>query len=165
MLSLALVIAALDVQRRAFRGYPIVATMTAAGVPDGETVTVQRRVGRSWRRLTTATASSGVGYAVLALPAGSQRIRLSATVGAQSATSEVYTVDVVRPRGWTTPRRDVGRYTGKGEGLPVELKVARAGRRVRDFEAQVSTFCLGGTVGLSIGICDGIADYSVRLRR
>lgn len=122
---------------------------------------------------------------------------------------------MVRPRGRTTSRRDVGRYAGKGEGLPVELKVARAGRRVRDFQAQVSTFCLGGTVEdnrfligvapvkririapdgrfysisrpgrdttvevygrlrrgrvrgtarLTIGICDGIADYSVKLRR
>jgi hypothetical protein len=201
----------MSVQRRAFRGYPVVAQIRADGVPDGGTVTVERRAGGRWRALKSVRVSSSQSYAVFFLPTGERRLRLSTAVGDQTGTSRVYPIDVKPPRGWSTSRRDVGRYKGK----EIALKVARRGRAVRDFQATVTTFCLGptvednrfligiapferakiapdgrfysitrpedrtvveatgrirngrarGFVRLTIGGCDGIAEFSARLRR
>lgn len=124
---------------RGFAGFPVVAALRAGGVPDGGTVSVERRAGRNWKRVASVLVLGGRGTVALVLPRGAQRLRMQAVVGAQAATSPVRAVRVVRPRGWSTSRRDDGRYRGQG----VALRVARAGRSLRGFSATVSTFCPG----------------------
>jgi hypothetical protein len=135
----------LDVQRRAFGGYPIVATVHAAGVPNGGGVTVERRAGHSWARLASTTVHQERGTVVFKLPRGRARLRLAGVVGAERATSPVRVVKVVRARHWTTTG-DVGRYRGEAEGADLTLTVARGGRQIRDFETEVSMFCVGPTI-------------------
>jgi hypothetical protein len=205
----------LTVQRRAFARYPFVAFVKARGVPNGSRVRVERRAKGGWRPETSTEVSGERGYVVLMLPRGRQRLRLTATVGTETATSPVRTVRIARARSWTTSGRDDGKYKGQAENKDVGLKVAGGGRKIRDFIANVSTFCVGptpdtnrfligvapvkrariapdgrfyalvrhsekttvelygrvrrgrvkGTVRLTIGTCDGIADFSARLRR
>ena len=136
---------ALSVQKKGYAGYPIVATLKARGVPSGAKVTVERRAGRSWKRATSARVFGERGYVVLALPRGRQRVRLKATVGTETVASPERVIRIVRPAHWTTSRRDDGSYRGQAESKPVALKVAAAGRQIRKFAAQVSTFCPGPT--------------------
>ena len=202
---------ALTVPKRAFGGYPILASVRAGGVPDGGNVTVQRRAGRRWKRAATATILRERADVVFTLPKGRARVRLKAVVGTQTGTSPARKVTVARAQGWTTTH-DVGRYTGKAEGADAELKVAAGGRQIRDFDTEVSMFCVGptipdnhimigvapvkkariapdgrfyarkkhgsstvielrgrvhrgrvkGQVRLTVGTCDGVADFSVR---
>jgi hypothetical protein len=133
----------LTVPKKAFRGYPIVAPVHAAGVPDGGKVTVQRRAGKKWRRVASTTVFRERGTVVFRLPKGRVRVRLKARVGTQSDTSRVRVVRVAAPRGWTTTHD--GRYRGKAEGADLTLKVASGGRQIRDFDTEVSMFCVGPT--------------------
>jgi hypothetical protein len=132
------------VPKRAFGGYPIIATVRAAGVPDGGRVTVQRRAGRRWKRVAVAEVRDEKGSVVFTLPTGRRRVRLKATVGAQTGTSPVRTVKVARARGWSTTG-DVGHYRGKADGARLDLDVAGGGRQIRDFKTEVSMFCVGPT--------------------
>jgi hypothetical protein len=204
----------LSVPRKAFGGYPIVASVGAGGVPDGGKVTVQRRAGRKWKRVASTTARRERGSVVFKLPKGHLRVRVKAVVGTQSAVSPVRRINVVRARGWTTTH-DVGSYRGKAEGARLDLKVAGGGRQIRDFQTAVTMFCVGptipdnhlmigvapvkrarvapdgrfylrakhasntvivlsgrvhrgrvkGQVELTVGTCDGTADFSAKLRR
>jgi hypothetical protein len=204
----------LKAPRRAYGGYPILASVGAAGVPDGGKVAVQRRAGRKWKRVASATVLHERGSVVFKLPRGRARLRLKAVVGTQSAVSPARLVKVVRASGWTTTH-DVGSYRGKAEGARLDLKVAAGGRQIRDFDTEVTMFCVGptipdnhlmigvapvkrarvapdgrfyvrarhasstvivlsgrvhrgrvkGQVELTVGTCDGTADYSAKLRR
>ena len=204
----------IDVPKRAFGGYPIIATVHAAGVPDGGAVTVQRRAGRRWKRVAAAEIRDERGSVVFTLPTGRRRVRLKATVGTQTGTSPARTVKVARARGWSTAG-DVGHYRGKADGARLDLDVTGGGRRIRDFKTEVSMFCVGptpdqnriligiapvkrakvapdgrfyarskhgrstvielrgrvrrgrvkGQVRLTVGTCDGTADFSARLKR
>jgi hypothetical protein len=204
----------LAVPKRAYAGYPIIATAHAAGVPDGGQVTVQRRAGRRWKRVAVAEIRDEQGTVVFTLRKGRRRVRLKATVGTQTGTSPVRTVKVVRARGWSTTG-DVGHYRGKAEGARLDLDVAGGGRQIRDFKTEVSMFCVGptppqnrtligiapvkrakvapdgrfyarskhgsstvielrgrirrgrvkGRVRLTVGTCDGTADFRAKLRR
>lgn len=205
---------ALAVPKRAFGGYPIVAPLRAAGVPDGGKVTVQRRAGRRWKRVASATVLQERGSVVFKLPNGRQRVRLKAVVGTQGGTSPVRVVRVARARAWSTTH-DAGPYRGRAEGAKLTLTVAAGGRQIRDFQTDVSMFCVGptpadnhiligvapvkrariapdgrfysrtkhgsstvivlsgrvrhgrvkGQVELTVGTCDGTADYSAALKR
>jgi hypothetical protein len=135
----------LTVPKRAFRGYPVIASVHAGGVPDGGTVTVQRRAGRKWKKVASTTVHAQRGTVVFTLPRGRVRVRLKAVLGTQSATSPVRAVKVVRARGWTTTH-DVGRYRGKAEGADLTLNVGGGGRQIRDFNTEVTMFCVGPTI-------------------
>ena len=113
----------LTVPKRAFSGYPILASVRAGGVPDGESVTVQRRAGRRWKQAATATILRERADGGLHAAEGAARVRLKAVVGTQTGTSPARKLTVARAQGWTTTH-DVGRYTGKAEGADAELKVA-----------------------------------------
>ena len=214
LLALPAQAAALDlglgVQRKAFAGYPIIASVRAGGVANGETVSVQRLAGAAWRDVAPATIRQERGEAVFTLPKG--RVRLRAAVAAE--TSPERAISVVRARHWTTTG-DAGTYRGKAEGARLALKVASGGRRIRDFDTSVTMFCVGATipqnhflvgiapvkrariapdgrfytrvehgsntvielrgrvrhhrvkgqVRLTVGTCDGVADYGAKLRR
>jgi hypothetical protein len=63
-------------------------------------------------------------------------------------------VKVVAARNWTTTH-DNGDYRGKAEGADLKLKVAARGRQLRDFDTEVTMFCVGPTIPdnhLMIGI-------------
>jgi hypothetical protein len=131
----------LTAPKRAFRGYPVIASVHAGGVPDGGKVTVQRRAGKKWKNVASTSVSRERGRVVFKLPQGRVRLRLKATGG----TSPARTVKVVAARGWTTTH-DVGSYRGKAEGADLTLKVAGGGRRLRDFNTEVTMFCVGPTI-------------------
>jgi hypothetical protein len=127
----------LTVPKRAYRGYPVIASIRAGGVPDGGKVTVQRRVGKKWKKVASTTISRERGKVVFKLPGGVARLRLKAVGG----TSHARVVKVVAARNWTTTH-DVGAYQDKN----TKLTIAAAGRQVRDFKATVSMFCVGPTI-------------------
>jgi hypothetical protein len=201
---------ALTVPRTAYGGYPVVASVRAGGVPDGGKVTVQRRAGKQWKQVASTTVARERGQVVFKLPRGLVRLRLKAVGG----TSPARVVKVVAARNWTTTH-DAGRYRGKAEGADLKLKVAGGGRQIRDFNTEVTMFCVGptipdnhvmigvapvkrariapdgrfyarnkhgsntvielsgrvhngrvkGQVELTVGTCDGTADYSAKLKR
>jgi hypothetical protein len=131
----------LTVPKRAYGGYPVIASVHAGGVPDGGTVTVQRRAGKKWRKVASTSVSHERGSVVLKLPRGTVRLRLKAVGGVSGAR----VVKVVAARNWTTTH-DVGSYRGKAEGADLKLKVAAGGRQIRDFDTEVTTFCVGPTI-------------------
>jgi hypothetical protein len=131
----------LTVPKRAYRGYPLLATVHAGGVPDGGKVTVQRRAGHKWKKVASTSVSHERGSVVLKLPNGTVRLRLKAVGGV----SHARVVKVVTARNWTTTH-DVGSYRGKAEGAKLTTKVAAGGRELRDFDTEVTMFCVGPTI-------------------
>lgn len=125
----------LSVQKRAFAGFPFVATLRAKGVPDGGKVTIERRSGGRWRAVTSVLILAEKGHAPLAFRRGRERLRLRA----ESVVGPARRVKVVRAAGWTTTGRDDGRYRGKD----VKLGVAGSGRSLRRLAVTVTTFCPG----------------------
>jgi hypothetical protein len=127
----------LTVPKRAYRGYPVIASVRAGGMPDGGKVTVQRRAGTKWKAVASTKVRNERGRVVFTLPQGRVRLRLKATGG----TSHVRAVKVVAPRGWTTTH-DVGSYHDQD----TKLTIAAGGRQIRNFKATVSMFCVGPTI-------------------
>jgi hypothetical protein len=140
---------------RAFAGYPVIVPLTLTGLPNGTEARVERKVGAAWRRVGTATALGAAGEAVVTLPAGTQTLRVVATVGADTVESPTRAVVVRAAKGWKTDADDAGRYAGTGTGnRSVTLKVSANGRQVRDFSAFVAMTCPGidpGTFTTQIG--------------
>jgi hypothetical protein len=127
----------------AYAGYPFFVTAQVAGVPDGTTAVVERRVGSRWRRAGTATALGGTAEAVVTLPRGTQQLRVALTVGAQQLLSPARRVSVRRARHWSTGARADGTYKGPIGSRSVRFTVARAGRELRGFRAFVAMLCPG----------------------
>ena len=125
---------------RAYGGFPAFYGVALAGVPDGSAVRLERRVSGRWRTAGTGSASGEAAEVAATLPAGRRRLRAVVVVGGSEATGPARTVRVRRARGWTTGRRDDGRYTG---ALRMELRVAGEGRTVRGFGMDVAMLCPG----------------------
>lgn len=136
----------LKVQARGYQGYPVLASLRLGGVPDGSRAVVQRRVGRTWRRVAGASAFRERALAVLRrLPRGRQRLRVVAQLGAQRSASPERVVRVGRARRWSTAR-DSGRYVASGGGTIARLRVTSRGREIRNFWAELAVTCFGETI-------------------
>jgi hypothetical protein len=131
----------LTVPKTAYGGYPVIASVRAGGVADGGTVTVQRRAGKKWKKVASTTIHHERGRIVLKLPRGRVPLRVTAVGGV----SHARVVKVVAARNWTTTH-DVGSYRGKAEGADLTVKVAGGGRQLRDFDTEVTMFCVGPTI-------------------
>jgi hypothetical protein len=133
---------ALRPPRRIYGGYPFILPLELTGVPDFTPVRVERRSGSRWVSAGTATAVGEQAQATVTLPRGATRLRVSLTVGDEAVVSPESAVTARRARRWKTGRRDDGRYAGRPPGLrSVKLTIARRGRELRGFEAQVPMLC------------------------
>jgi hypothetical protein len=134
---------------RMYAGYPFFVALSLTGVPDRTGVTVERRAGGRWRAAGETIALGERGEAVVTLPRGATRLRAVARIGDETVTSPEVGVTARRARGWVTRARDDGGYAGRPGGeRSVRLRIARRGRELRDFSAQVAMLCPApGTVG------------------
>ena len=124
----------------AFAGYPVAVPLRLAGVPDGASVTLQRRAGSRWTALGTGRASNERGEVIATLPAGVQSLRASVRLGTQTVTSPVRTLRVrpaAAPR--VTTGRDDGAWTGASPS--VRFRVTGGGRTITGFRASVTMVC------------------------
>jgi hypothetical protein len=135
----------LTVPARVYAGFPVIATVTAAGLPDGTAVTVQRRRGGAWVRVGSGTVLSGRAEPTVTLPRGAQRLRVKAVSGSETVVSAEI-ARVVRGPGGRTTRVSAGRYRGVAGGAgSVRFRVE--GRTIRGFSATVTMLCPGVTAG------------------
>lgn len=123
-----------------FAGYPVAVPLGLKGVPDGATVSLQRRAGSGFRSLGSGTARNGTGEVIAILPAGVQTLRVAARLGTQDLVSPAATLRV-RPAGAprVTTARDDGAW--KGTRPAVSFTVGSAGRSIRGFRAAVTMLC------------------------
>jgi hypothetical protein len=133
---------ALRPPRRIYAGYPFILPLRLTGVANFTVVRVERRRGSRWVAAGSATALGEQADATVTLPRGATRLRVSLKAGDEAVLSPAVAVTARRARDWKTGRRDDGRYAGQPPGLrSVRLKVARRGRELRGFEAQVPMLC------------------------
>ena len=126
--------------RRAYAGYPFLAFAAIEGAPDGTPLSLQRRKGGRWRDVTTGAASRGEAELVARLRKGRYEVRALARIGADAVASKPRRLRVAAARGWRTGARDDGAYRD-ARRPSVRLTVARSGREVRGFEADIPTQC------------------------
>jgi hypothetical protein len=127
---------------KAYGGFTFILPLRLTGVPDRTRVSVEHRSGDRWRRAGSAIALGERGDASLVLPAGRTRLRATVTLGAETVTSRPVALTVRRARRWTTGARDDGRYAMRPGGQRTKrLRVARGGRELRGFEAEVPLLC------------------------
>ncbi len=133
---------------KVYAGFGAIVPLSLTGMPDGTTVRVERRAGRGWRKVGSATALGGKGEASVTLPRGKQSLRAVAHLGSATVASKPRTVTVRRAAGWQTGRADDGSYAGKGRGLrSLSFRVTGAGRVLKSFEAKVPLLCPGIVAG------------------
>ena len=77
----------LKLPARIYSGYPVIASVSGGGLPDGTEVTIERLRGGAWSRVATDHLISGVAEPTISLARGSQRVRVTAAVGSQSVIS------------------------------------------------------------------------------
>jgi hypothetical protein len=132
----------------AFAGYPVAVPLRLAGVPDGASVTLQRRVGKRWKAVGAGSAAKERGEVIAVLPAGVQSLRASARLGTQAVVSPAVTLRV-RPA--SSPRVTSAADDGAWGGTTpsVRFRVAGGGRTITGFRAGVTMLC--PQVGLPFG--------------
>lgn len=142
------VAAKLRVPRRLYAGYLNVFSVASKARLSGARVTLQRRVGRRWRKLVSESYNSDATELIASLPAGRQKIRAVISAGGSRFTVPSRTVTVRRGARRSTSRRDDGRYAAKKApaSSTLSFKVTGGGRTLRGFKASVTTFCFGQTV-------------------
>lgn len=118
---------------RVYATYATIATVTAAGAPNGTEALVQRRVGSQWRTVGRAPITSGQAEATVTLPRGTQAVR-SVVQDRPSATTSIRVLPSTAKR---TPVAQ-GRYRGSAT-----FRVD--GRTLRDLRASVPVLCAGAT--------------------
>jgi hypothetical protein len=136
----------LKLPARVYGGYPVIATVTGGGLPDGSAVTVQRLRAGTWSRVTSDTLVGGRAEITLSLPKGSQRVRVSATAGSQTLVSPEVQRTV---RGPHAPRMRLtaGAYRGVTGSGTRSASFRDQGRTVRGFKAYVPMLCPGLPAG------------------
>jgi hypothetical protein len=139
--------AVIGAAKKAYAGYPFIATVKVAGAPDGTAVAVERQAGSAWRSAGSGTALGGAAEAVVTLPRGSQTLRATLTIGDQQIASASQRVSVSRARRWSTGARDDGRYRGKVGSRSVSFTVSKRGHELRKFKAFVPMVCPGVSAG------------------
>ncbi len=136
----------LTVPARVYAGFPVIATVTAAGLPDGTPVTVQRRRGGAWVRVGSGTVLSGRAEPTVTLPRGAQRLRVTAVSGSETVVS-AEVARAVRGSGGRTTRVTAGRYRGVAGNGAGSVRFRVEGRTIRGFTATVTMLCPGVTAG------------------
>jgi hypothetical protein len=127
---------AVSAATRAYAGYPFIAKVVADGVPDGTTVTVQRRSAGAWVTAGTGTILRGVGEVTTTLPRkGSATLSARLTVGAQEVVGLGSGVLVAAADAKRTAVR-AGAWSGKGG-----VGFRAVGRTIRSFTAKVPMLC------------------------
>ena len=127
---------------RVYGGFAFILPLRLSGVPDRTRVRVEYRAGDRWRAAGSALALGERGDASVVLPVGPTRLRAIVTLGAETVTSPSLALTVVRARRWTTSASDDGRYVMRPGGQRTRrLRVARDGRELRGFEAEVPLLC------------------------
>jgi hypothetical protein len=71
-----------------YSGYPVIASVSGGGLPDGTAVTIERFRGGAWSKVAADELISGVAEPTIRLPKGSQRVRVRAAVGSQTVISD-----------------------------------------------------------------------------
>ena len=139
---------AVKAPRRAYRGFPFVVSVSSTGLDAGAPVTLQVKRGGRWRRLSKLTAMGRTDDAAVLLPkrvrAGRYRLRAQALIGDETLTSASRSVRLRKTAGWTTSRRQDGRWEGKAAGLPVGFRVSGRGRRIRAGRFRLTLLCPTG---------------------
>jgi hypothetical protein len=130
--------------KRAYAGYPAAVGIALDGIAGGATMTLERRVGGSWRKVGTASAVQGAGEVIATLPRGRQRLRAVVRSGTETLTSPERVLRVRRARGWSTGKSDDGLYTAS---FSVRMRVAGGGRTLRAFQSDVAMLCPGIVAG------------------
>jgi hypothetical protein len=127
---------------RVYGGFKFILPLRLSGVPDRTRVGVEYSAGDRWRPAGFALALGERGDASVVLPAGRTRLRAIVQLGAETVTSRPVALTVRRARRWTTSARDDGRYVIRPGGQRTKkLRVARGGRELRGFEAEVPLLC------------------------
>lgn len=124
----------------AFAGFPVAVPVSAAGVPDGTTVTLERGAGSRVRVSGSGTARDGAAEVIATLPAGAQSLRARVRIGTDEVTSPPRTLRVrpaASPR--VTAARDDGAWAGARGGT--RLLVTGGGRLVRNLQTRVTMLC------------------------
>jgi hypothetical protein len=136
----------LKLPARLYAGYPVIATVTGGGLPNGSEVAVERMRAGRWSRVTADTLVGDQAEITLSLPKGSQRVRVTATAGSQTlASPEVKRT--VRGTGGTKKRLTPGAYRGV-TGTGTRSATFRVqGRTLRGFKAFVPMLCPGLPAG------------------
>lgn len=136
----------LSAPTQAYAGYPLTLAVRASGDAEAPLVTVERRRGSTWvalkpKNLRPPRIVDSRAAPVVSLPAGAQRLRAVVTEGPQRTVSPEVAVPVRVARRWTTTR-SAGRYAFGPKGQSVKARVAKGGRSLRDYEAEVMLSCV-----------------------
>lgn len=130
----------LKLPTRIYGGYPVIATVTGGGLPNGSEVAVERFRAGTWSRVTADTLVGDQAEITLSLPKGSQRVRVTATAGKQTLVSpEVKRT--VRGTGGPRTRLTPGAYRGTTGPGTRSASFSVQGRTVRGFKALVPMLC------------------------
>jgi hypothetical protein len=136
----------LKLPARIYAGYPVIASVSGGGLPDGAQIGVERLTGGSWSRVAGDALVSGVAEPTVSLPKGGQRVRVSAVVGSQTVVSGELRRTVRGTSGKLTHLTS-GSYRGTAGPGTRSASFRVKGRTLRDFKAQVAMLCPGVTAG------------------
>ncbi len=148
----------LRLPRRAYGGFPLIATLGVRGAPAGTEVVVQRRSGSRWLSAGRGTVTGDGSDVTVTLPAGAVRVRARLVVGGQALVSAQRRVRVRRAAGAPRTAVRAGAWSGAGG---VTFRVA--GRALRGFAARVPLLC--PTPGMTGQFTTQIARASVSQSR
>jgi hypothetical protein len=130
----------LKLPARLYGGYPVIATVTGGGLPNGSEVAIERFRAGAWSRVTSDTLVGDQAEITLSLPKGSQRVRVTATAGSQTLVSpEVQRT--VRGTGGRRTRVAPGAYRGTTGPGTRSASFRVQGRTLRGFKAFVPMLC------------------------
>ena len=139
---------AIKAPARAYRGFPFVVSVSTTGLDPGAPVTLEVKRGGRWRRLSRLTVTGRTDETAVLLPkrlrAGRYPLRAQARIGDETLTSASRGVRLRKAAGWTTSRRQDGRWKGKAAGLPVGFRVSGHGRTIRAGRFQLTLLCPTG---------------------
>jgi hypothetical protein len=128
--------------KRPYAGYPFYAQLSS-DLPDGTEVALERDGARVGTPIPVRT-SGGKASVPVTVGKGKAQLQFRVVAGGQTGQSSPPVTVTGRKTGtWSTTKRDDGAYKGPGKILTT-FKVAGKGRELRNFRAQVSTFCIGG---------------------
>lgn len=133
---------------RVYAGYPALVPVTVSGNAAGARVTLQRKAGKSWRGVGSASVVGGRAEPLVKLPRGDQQLRAVVKVGSQAVASPERRVTVARAAAWSTGAGDDGAYKGSlGGERSVRFTVTGGGRAITGFTAFVAMTCPSVTPG------------------
>ncbi len=129
--------------KRVYAGYPAWYTVETKDF-DGDDVRLERRVGGSWKPLTTEPHRDAVEL-LATLPGGRQTIR-AVVIGRQATLASASRPIVVRkPRTRATSAGDDGAYASTTKQR-FAATVAGGGRTLKKLSTTLSAFCIGPTL-------------------